>query len=57
MKVEKSKDFYDKLRYILFKEIKKISISDYRYHIFSKIIEENQMIKKSNDIFQIILKN
>ena len=57
MKVEKSKDFYDKLRYILFKEIKKISISDYRFHIFSKIIEENQMIKKSNDIFQIILNN
>jgi len=57
MKEEKSKDFYDKLRYILFKEIKKISISDYRYQIFSKIIEENQMIKKSNDIFQIILNN
>ena len=57
MKEEKSKDFYDKLRYILFKEIKKISISDYRFHIFSKIIEENQMIKKSNDIFQIILNN
>ena len=57
MKEEKSKDFYDKLRYILFKEIKKISISDYRYHIFSKLIEENQMIKKSNDIFQILLYN
>ena len=57
MKEEKSKDFYDKLRYILFKEIKKISYSDYRYHIFSKLIEENQMIKKSNDIFQILLYN
>ena len=56
MKEEKSnKDFYDNLRYILFKEIKKISISYYRYHIFSKLIEENQMIKKSNDILQILL--
>ena len=57
MKEQKSEGFYDKLRYILFKEIKKISISYYRFHIFSKIIEENQMIKKSNDIFQIILYN
>ena len=57
MKEEKSNDFYDKLRYILFKEIKKLSIDNCRYHIFSKLIDENQMIKKSNDIFQILLHN
>ena len=51
------KDFYDKLRYILLKEIMKISYSDYRYEIVKKILESNEMIKKSKDIFQIILKN
>jgi len=56
--IEKSdKDFYDKLKYIFLKEIKKISDINYRFQIFEKLIEENQMIKKSNDIFQILLKN
>ena len=49
--------FYDKLRYILFKEIKKTSNANYRYQIFEKIIKEDQIIKKSNEIFQILLKN
>ena len=49
--------FYDKLRYILFKEIKKIPYIDYRYKILEKLLESNEMIKKSNDIFQILLKD
>ena len=51
------KNFCDKLRYILLKEIKKISNIDYRYKILEKLLESNEMIKKSNDIFQILLKN
>jgi len=48
--------YYDKLRYILFKEIKKTSYINYRYQIFEKLIKEDQIIKKSNEIFQILLK-
>ena len=51
------KDFYDKLRYILFKEVKKIADINYRYKILEKLLESNEMIKKSNDLFQILLKN
>ena len=51
------KIYYEKLRYIFFKEIKKISDINYRYKILQKLIESNEMIKKSNDIFQILLKN
>ena len=49
------KDFHDKLRYILYKEIIKISDINYRSKVFEKLIESNEMIKKSNDIFQILL--
>ena len=51
------KFFYDKIKYILFKEIKKISDINYRCKILEKILEENELIKKSNDIFQFLLKN
>ena len=54
-KINNDKDFYDKLRYILYKEIIKISDINYRCKIFEKLIESNEMIKKSNDIFQILL--
>ena len=50
-------NYYDKLRYILFKEIKKTSNINYRYQIFEKLIKEDQIIKKSNEIFQTVLKN
>ena len=53
----KGEDYYDKLRYILLKEVKKISDINYRQKILEKIIEEKEMLKKSNDIFQIVLKN
>jgi len=50
------KDFYDKLRYIFYKEIKKIQDINYRYKILEKLLNSDEMIKKSNDIFQILLK-
>ena len=46
----------DKLKYILFKEMKKISNNNYRYKILEKVLEDDDIIKISNDIFQIILK-
>ena len=51
------KDFYDKLRYILYKEIKKIPDINYRYKILEKLLNSDEMIKKSNDIFHLLLKN
>ena len=51
-----NKEYFDKLRYIFYKEIKKISDVGYRYKIFEKILEFDEIIKKSNDIFQILLK-
>ena len=50
------KDFYDKLRYILFKEVKKLPDINYRYKILTILLKSDEMIKKSNDIFQILLK-
>ena len=49
------KNYYDNLRYILLKEISRISIINYRYKILEQLLEENEIIKKSNDIFQILL--
>ena len=54
---KEDKDYYNNLRYILLSEIKKISDIDYRFNILEKLLEENEMIKKSNDIFQILLKS
>ena len=54
--IKKDSNFYDKLRYIYFKEIKKIPDEMYRYKILEKVLEENQIIKKSIDMFQILLK-
>ena len=56
-KEERDKYFYDNLRYILYKELKKINEIDYREKILEKLLSHNIMIKKSNDIFQIVLKN
>ena len=50
-------DYFDKVRYILFKEIKKNNDIKYRCKILEKLLEHEQMVKKSNDIFQIILRN
>ena len=53
-KFKKNNDYYDKLRYILFKEFKKINEINYRYQILEKLLEENEMIKKSIEFFQMI---
>lgn len=49
---EKEKDkndinYYDNLRYIFYKEIRKISNIDYRFEILNELLKENEMIKKS----------
>ena len=48
--------FYDTLKYIFLNEIKKINDISYRLTIIDLIIKEKDIIKKSNDIFQIFLK-
>ena len=53
---KKSKYYYDNIKYILMSEIKKISDTDYHSEILKKLLVENEMIKKSNDIFQLLLK-
>ena len=55
--IKKDEQFYNELRYILFKEINKISDNNYQSDILDKLLEKKEMIKKSNDIFQILLKN
>ena len=49
-------EFYDTLKYIFLNEIKKINDILYRSTIIDLIIKEKDIIKKSNDIFQIFLK-
>ena len=50
------KNYYALLKYIFFKEIKKIKDIDYRTAIFADLIKENEVIKNSINIFQILLK-
>ena len=47
--------YYDALRNIFYKEIQKINENFYRCKILEKIIEENEIIKKSNEIFQNLI--
>ena len=54
---KKDKEYYDKLRYIYYKEIQKVSDINYRYKVFEKLIEADEMIKKSNNIFQLLLED
>ena len=49
-------DHYNKIRYIMLKEIKKVPNIDYRCKILEKLIMEKELIKKSNDLFQILLR-
>ena len=49
-------DYYNKIRYIFFKEIKKVPDIDYRCKILEKLIMETALIKQSNDLFQILLR-
>ena len=50
---QKDRDYLYKVKYICFKEIKKINDINYHCKILEKIIEENDIIKISNDIFEI----
>ena len=60
IKNEKDKSFYNKyydtIKYIYYKEINKISDQKYRYKIIEYLLKEKEIIKKSNDILQILLK-
>ena len=44
------------MRNIFYKEINKITNDNYRVKIFEYLIKEKEIIKKSNNIFQILLK-
>jgi len=48
--------YYDTLKYISFKEINKIIDPNYRRQILEKILQEKEIIKKSNDVFDTLLK-
>ena len=52
----KDENYYNILKDIYFQEIKKLINIDYRYTIMKKLLKKNEMIKKSIDIFQILLK-
>ena len=51
-----SKEYYELLKYIFFKEIKKVPDINYRVAIFENLIKDNEIIVYSNDILQILLK-
>lgn len=55
--INKNDIYYDTLKYIFFKEVKKISEVNYHYIILENLLKNEVIIKKSNDIFQIIFKN
>jgi len=48
--------YYDTLKYIFLKEVSKIIYINYRIKIFGKLISDKEIIKRSNDILQILLK-
>ena len=50
-------DFYDKLRHIYFKEIRKLNIPEYLYNILEKILESDEIIKNSGGVLRLLLKN
>ena len=57
-KTNKNDDkYYDMLKYIFMKEIKKVNDINYRVNILDIIIKEKEIMKKSNDILQIFLKS
>jgi len=53
---QKGDKYYDTLRYIYFKEINKVNNENYRSKILEYLIKEKEIIKKSNNIIQILLK-
>ena len=57
LKIIKDNNYYNNLRYILYKEIKKISEPSYQRRVLEKLIKEKEMVKNSVDVFQILLKD
>ena len=61
LKDEKDEQFknkyYDLLKYIYMQEINKVNDTSYRSVVLGEIIREKEIIKKSNDILQILLKS
>ena len=61
IKFEEDKNYYNKyydtLRYIFFKEINKVDDTIYCCKILEKLLQEKEIIKKSNNIFDILLKS
>ena len=51
-----AKKYYDTLKYIYLKEINKIIAQNYRNKIYEKIIRDKNIIKRSGDILQILLR-
>ena len=60
LKKEINKDhkdkYYDILKYLFIKEIKKVNDVNYHTNILDALIKEKEVIKNSKDIFQILLK-
>ena len=48
--------YYDTLRYIFYKEIKKVYNDNYHSRILEYLVKEKEIIKKSNNIFQILFR-
>jgi len=57
-KDEKFKNkYYEALKYVYMQEIKKINGDTYRAAIFEELMKEKDIIKKSNDILQLLLQS
>ncbi len=57
-KDEKFKNkYYETLKYIYMQEIKKIKDDTYRAAIFGELMKEKDIIKKSNDVLQLLLQS
>ena len=52
-----SEDYYKLLYKIFYKEIRKVSDIGYRKTIFEYLIKDNEIIRISNEIFQLLLKS
>ena len=56
IKDNNNQTYYDLLKYILLKETKKVNDVNYHTNILDILIKEKDILKKSNDILQILLK-
>jgi len=54
--IELQNKYYDTLKYIYMQEIKKINEITYHAAVLGELMKEKEIIKKSNDILQLLLK-